>query len=156
MVGTPTFTFRRAQPMSALGQKQTYAVHKRMSALPPIATAKAKFSQKSGLLYPRKRTCAVQTAMSALGQKRTLLYTGTVEQEGELRRDQPARWLGPPSKLDSQSRSIYTVEFARPVKQSACCFHCVLSSFGSRQTANVRGELRAASVCVGIAVGTSR
>jgi hypothetical protein len=27
--------------MSALGQKQTYALHKRMSALPPIATAKA-------------------------------------------------------------------------------------------------------------------
>src|SRR5690348_1511576 len=28
-------------PMSALGQKQTYAVHQPMSALPPIATAKA-------------------------------------------------------------------------------------------------------------------
>ena len=27
--------------MSALGQKQTYAVQKGMSALPPIATAKA-------------------------------------------------------------------------------------------------------------------
>jgi len=27
--------------MSALGQKRTYAVQKRMSALPPIATAKA-------------------------------------------------------------------------------------------------------------------
>ena len=27
--------------MSALGQKRTYAVHKVMSALPPIATAKA-------------------------------------------------------------------------------------------------------------------
>src|SRR5262245_41351726 len=27
--------------MSALGQKQTYAAHKLMSALPPIATAKA-------------------------------------------------------------------------------------------------------------------
>jgi len=27
--------------MSALGQKQTYAVHQPMSALPPIATAKA-------------------------------------------------------------------------------------------------------------------
>jgi hypothetical protein len=36
--------------MSALGQKQTYAVHKAMSALPPIATAKAD-SRK-----PRKRT----------------------------------------------------------------------------------------------------
>jgi hypothetical protein len=27
-------------PMSALGQKQTYAVHKGMSALPPRATSK--------------------------------------------------------------------------------------------------------------------
>jgi hypothetical protein len=27
--------------MSALGQKQTYTMHKDMSALPPIATAKA-------------------------------------------------------------------------------------------------------------------
>jgi hypothetical protein len=39
--------------MSALGQKQTYAVHKAMSALPPIATSIAYFG------------------MSALGQKRT-------------------------------------------------------------------------------------
>ena len=29
--------------MSALGHKRTYAVHKSMSALPPIATAKADF-----------------------------------------------------------------------------------------------------------------
>jgi len=36
--------------MSALGQKQTYAAHKVMSALPPIATAKADF--RSCLLYP--------------------------------------------------------------------------------------------------------
>src|SRR5262249_28364691 len=58
-------------PMSALGQKQTYAVQKPMSALPPIATAKADFRKRSCLLYPRKRTCAVRLAMSALGQKRT-------------------------------------------------------------------------------------
>src|SRR5262249_15063784 len=37
--------------MSALGQKQTYAAHKRMSALPPIATAKADFRKPSCLLY---------------------------------------------------------------------------------------------------------
>src|SRR5215510_2075225 len=58
--------------MSALGQKQTYAAHKLMSALPPIATAKADIRKRSCLLYPRKRTCAVQLGMSALGQKRTL------------------------------------------------------------------------------------
>src|SRR5262245_14773538 len=54
--------------MSALGQKQTYAVQNAMSALPPIATAKAKFCTKSCPLYPQKQTCAVQWAMSALGQ----------------------------------------------------------------------------------------
>jgi len=54
--------------MSALGQKQTYALQQAMSALHPIATAKAKFRKKSCLLYPRKRTCAVQLRMSALGQ----------------------------------------------------------------------------------------
>jgi hypothetical protein len=41
--------------MSALGQKQTFAVQKRMSALPPKATLIACFG------------------MSAMGQKRTLL-----------------------------------------------------------------------------------
>src|SRR5262245_22574316 len=46
-------------PMSALGHKQTYAVHQPMSALHPIATAKADIGNPSCLLYPRKRTCAV-------------------------------------------------------------------------------------------------
>src|SRR5262249_16311685 len=57
--------------MSALGQKQTCASQKAMSALPPIATAKADFRKRSCLLYPQKRSCAVQWSMSALGQKRT-------------------------------------------------------------------------------------
>ena len=43
-----------------------------MSALPPIATTKADMRKRSCLLHPRKRTCAAQTVMSALGQKRTL------------------------------------------------------------------------------------
>ena len=55
--------------MSALGQKQTYAMQYAMSALPPIATAKADFRTRSCLLYPRKRTCAVQKGMSALPPK---------------------------------------------------------------------------------------
>jgi hypothetical protein len=42
--------------MSALGQKQTYAVQKGTSALPPIATAKADSCKRSCPLYPRKRT----------------------------------------------------------------------------------------------------
>src|SRR5262249_62307627 len=57
--------------MSALGQKQTCALQNVMSALHAIATAKAKFRKRPCLLYPRKRTCAVQYAMSAMGQKRT-------------------------------------------------------------------------------------
>src|SRR5262249_28637039 len=81
---------------AALGQKQTCALQKAMSALPPIATAKADFPQKSCLLYPRKRTCAVHQTMSALGQKRTSLVlfdylVGTVEQR---RWDREAERLG--------------------------------------------------------------
>src|SRR5262245_1876431 len=57
--------------MSALGHKQTYAVQQPMSALPPIATAKADFRTTGCQLYPQERTCAVQLGMSALGQKRT-------------------------------------------------------------------------------------
>jgi hypothetical protein len=54
--------------MSALGQKQTYAVHKAMSALPLIATAKADFRKGHVCFTPES---AVQIGMSALGQKRT-------------------------------------------------------------------------------------
>ena len=35
--------------MSALGQKQTHAVQQRMSALPPIATAKADIPEQNEL-----------------------------------------------------------------------------------------------------------
>jgi len=37
-----------------LGQKQTCAMHQPMSALPPIATAKAEFSQKVMSALPPK------------------------------------------------------------------------------------------------------
>src|SRR5262245_12998253 len=43
--------------MSALGQKQTHAVQQRMSALPPIATAKADIRKRSCPLCTRKQTC---------------------------------------------------------------------------------------------------
>src|SRR5262245_15987633 len=56
--------------MSALGQKQTCATQNVMSALHPIATAKAKFRKRPCLLCPQKRTWAVQQWMSAMGQKR--------------------------------------------------------------------------------------
>ena len=47
-----------AKQMSALGQKRTYAVQNGMSALPPIATAKADFPQKvMSALAPRADLC---------------------------------------------------------------------------------------------------
>jgi len=46
--------------MSALGQKQTCALQNFMSALPPIATAKADIGSGACLLYPSERTCAAQ------------------------------------------------------------------------------------------------
>jgi hypothetical protein len=46
--------------MSALGQKQTYALQQVMSALPPIATAKADIRKRACPLYPQERTCAAQ------------------------------------------------------------------------------------------------
>src|SRR5262245_5081501 len=60
--------------MSALGQKQTCALQNVMSALHPIATTKAKFRKRPCPLYPRKRTCAVQLGMSAMGHKRTFAH----------------------------------------------------------------------------------
>src|SRR4029453_4696289 len=57
--------------VSALGHKRTYAVQKGMSALPPIATAKADSRKRSCPLYSQKRTCALHSVMSAKGQKRT-------------------------------------------------------------------------------------
>jgi hypothetical protein len=54
--------------MSALGQKQTYAVQKAMSALHPIATAKADSRKRACPLYPQIADVAVQLGMSALRQ----------------------------------------------------------------------------------------
>src|SRR5215475_10453628 len=59
-----------------------------MSALPRIATAKADIRKRSCLLYTRKRTCAVQTSMSALGQKRTLRRLRFKEPQIERREHQ--------------------------------------------------------------------
>ena len=57
--------------MSALGQKQTCAPQKAMSAITQIATAKADSRKGSCLLYPRKQTCAVHSLVPAMGHKRT-------------------------------------------------------------------------------------
>jgi hypothetical protein len=45
--------------MSALGHKRTFAVHQPMSALPPIATAKADMPQMvMSALHPKADMCA--------------------------------------------------------------------------------------------------
>src|SRR5262249_7571794 len=58
---------------SVLDQKRmcVCALQNVMSALPPIATAKADMRKWSCPLCPQKRTCALQLRMSAMGQKRT-------------------------------------------------------------------------------------
>jgi len=59
--------------MSALGQKQTFAPQKAMSALPSIATAKADSRARSCPLYPRKRTFMSAIGLSGKGHKRISL-----------------------------------------------------------------------------------
>ena len=76
--------------MSALGHKQTYAPQQTMSALHPIATAKADMAIAACLLYPKERTCAVQLEMSALGQKRTSGRLRPIRQQrGSARQNYP-------------------------------------------------------------------
>jgi hypothetical protein len=88
--------------MSALGQKRTFAVQQRMSALLPIATAKADSRKRSCPLHPRKRTCAVQLGMSAMGQKRTSRLLDDLIGCGEqrLRNGQAKRLCG--LEIDNQ------------------------------------------------------
>jgi hypothetical protein len=54
--------------MSALGQKQTFAVQNVMSALPPIATAKADFRQGHVCFTPKADMCGATRDVSAKGQ----------------------------------------------------------------------------------------
>jgi hypothetical protein len=55
--------------MSALGQKQTYAVQTGMSALPPIATAKAEFPQRVMSALPPKADMCGALAHVCFGPK---------------------------------------------------------------------------------------
>jgi hypothetical protein len=64
----PSQPLASAATLSALGQKQTYAVQQPMSAFLPIATAKANSRNRPCPLYPQERTCAMQLRMTALGQ----------------------------------------------------------------------------------------
>src|SRR5512144_3029695 len=56
--------------MSALGQKQTYALQHAMSALPPIATAKADMPQTVMFALLLKADVWAQTVISALPGKK--------------------------------------------------------------------------------------
>src|SRR5262245_53581225 len=67
MLSQPQKRISTFRPMSALGQKQTYTLQQAMSALHPIATAKATFRNRPCLLYPHVWTCAVQRPMRAFG-----------------------------------------------------------------------------------------
>src|SRR6188508_1226845 len=51
-----------APTVSASGQKPTYALQNLMSALLPIATAKADSRKRPCPLHPRKQTCAAHLA----------------------------------------------------------------------------------------------
>src|SRR4029078_1290653 len=51
--------------------------------------------RKSCLLCPRKRTCAVQTVMSALGQKQTFVLQYSVSAGRSWLTINPNRWLSP-------------------------------------------------------------
>jgi hypothetical protein len=51
--------------MSALGQKRTYAVHKGMSALPPIATAKADIRKTPGGCQASENTASTRDVARA-------------------------------------------------------------------------------------------
>jgi len=60
--------------MSALGQKQTYAVQKAMSALPPIATAKADLSQTVMSALPPKADMCGALADVCFGPKADIAH----------------------------------------------------------------------------------
>ena len=70
----------RRRPMSAMGHKQTFALQNVMSALPPIATAKADFPQTVVSALPPKadmcsalaHVCFVPIANSFTAAKRSL------------------------------------------------------------------------------------
>ena len=82
--------------MSALGQKQTYAVHQPMSALPPKATAKADFRTRSCLLYPRKADMCGATRRCPLCAKsgHAHLFDHLVRTRLQCRRHAQAERLG--------------------------------------------------------------
>src|SRR5262245_45020200 len=125
--------------MSALGQNQTCAAHKAMSALPRIATAKADFRKRSCLLYPQKRTCAVQDRMSAKGQKRTLRSN-----RNALRDARPVHCVelvvASRHKLSFDSRRF--IGMSRIKGRCGVVFYTELNPFGRRLTCDFRNKTK--------------
>src|SRR5262249_20428468 len=109
--------------MSALGHKRTYAVQKAMSALPPIATAKADMRKWSCPLYPRKQTCAMQMSMSAWGKKRTFAphehkhkrKTADTMPVAQSARNRPTAWCDYYAKYQNAKTAITTSARTNPV-----------------------------------------
>src|SRR4029079_2013640 len=106
IVATTPSTLEGGMPMSALGHKQTYAVQKAMSASPLIATAKADLR--------KKRTCAAQQVMSALGQKRTFISPAHNRSDVEL--------IVLARSLDRRLIVLQTATLARKFPTSPCRF----------------------------------
>ena len=83
--------------MSALGQKQTYAVHKPMSALLSIATAKANYRKGHVRFTPKSRHVRqAHKPMSALCQERTFasLFQGLIGLRSNLHSPSPRQMIG--------------------------------------------------------------
>jgi hypothetical protein len=93
-----------------------------MSALLPIATAKADSRKRSCPLYPQKRTCAVQEPMSALGQKRISACTAI-----KRRHDQRGRsYCGASNKVSSCYRQCGPAMFRERASCAASSTSCWL------------------------------
>src|SRR5262249_54642017 len=73
--GADTNAGRRCEPLQfSILAAQTVVGH---ASCPLWVKSRHSRRKKSCPLYPQKRTCAVHLAMSALGQKRTSLYSTT-------------------------------------------------------------------------------
>ena len=106
----------RPPGMSAMGQKQTFAPQKVMSALPP-----------------RKQTCAVQLGMSALGQKQTCAAQNSMSAltpKADICSAPAKVCFGPMPDINDMSAAAATAG-ERGVSLSACVLQCWRHSTGS-------------------------
>ena len=99
--------------MSALGQKQTYALHKGMSALPPIATCESGLPQKVMSALPR----------TSVGDIRNSVGNG-VGKVGQFSRSRSLHEIVPQAlgylQLDFGRRGLRKETFRRSPLVSCC------------------------------------